>query len=111
MEELYSDLNGLDLSKERREIEFQNMQIEELEYYGEYSAVDLGAGDRPMSWDAVEADIVALLRQSSALRTEVKNCRAQAREEMKSRLLGLVEVAGRVRSRVCEYRRERERRR
>jgi hypothetical protein len=40
VEELYSDLNGLELSKERREIEFQNMQIEELEYYGEYSAVD-----------------------------------------------------------------------
>jgi molecular chaperone GrpE len=45
-----------------------------------------------MSWDAVEADVVALLRQSSALRTEAQNCRMQAREEMKSRLLGLVEV-------------------
>jgi hypothetical protein len=40
VEELYSDLNGLDLSKEKREIEFQNMQIEDLEYYGEYSAID-----------------------------------------------------------------------
>ena len=45
-----------------------------------------------MSWDAVEADIAALLRQSSALRTEVKNCRAQAREETKAMLLRLVDV-------------------
>src|ERR1019366_6207633 len=41
VEELYSDLNGLDLSKERREIEFQEMQIEELKYYDEFSAIDL----------------------------------------------------------------------
>ena len=39
-EELYCDLNGLDLSKERREIEFQQMQIEELKYYDEFSAID-----------------------------------------------------------------------
>ena len=45
-----------------------------------------------MNWDGVEGDIVALLRQSSALRTEVKDCRAHAREETKSMLLGMVEA-------------------
>src|ERR1700722_16059990 len=45
-----------------------------------------------MNLDGIEGDIVALLRQSSSLRTEVKNCREQAREETKSILLGMVEA-------------------
>jgi hypothetical protein len=41
VEDLYSDLTGLDLSKEKREIEFKQMQIEDLKHYGELSLVDL----------------------------------------------------------------------
>ena len=48
VEELYSDLTGLDLEKEQREIRFKTMQFDDLKQYDELSQVDLtpecGAG-------------------------------------------------------------------
>jgi hypothetical protein len=41
VEELYSDLAGLDPAKEQREIEFKKMQIRELKQYDDLAAVDL----------------------------------------------------------------------
>ena len=41
VEELYSDLTGLDLAKEQREIQFKEMQIDDLKHYDELSLVDL----------------------------------------------------------------------
>ena len=41
VEELYSDVTGLDLSKEQREIQYKKMQIEDLKQYDELSAIDL----------------------------------------------------------------------
>ena len=41
VEELYSDLTGLDLSNEQREIRFKDMQIVDLPNYDELSLVDL----------------------------------------------------------------------
>ena len=41
VEELYSDLTGMDLSKEQREIQYKKMQIEDLKQYDELSGVDL----------------------------------------------------------------------
>jgi hypothetical protein len=45
-----------------------------------------------MTWQAVEADIIALLRQSSALRTELKNCEERANHEKKAMLLQMAGV-------------------
>jgi hypothetical protein len=41
VEDLYSDLTGMDLLKEQREIQFQKMQIEDLKQYDELNGVDL----------------------------------------------------------------------
>jgi molecular chaperone GrpE len=45
-----------------------------------------------MSWEAVEADIIALMRQSSALRTELKTCQERAKQEKKALLLEMASV-------------------
>jgi hypothetical protein len=41
VEELYSDLSGLDLSKEQREIQFKKMEFGDLKQYDELRQVDL----------------------------------------------------------------------
>jgi molecular chaperone GrpE len=45
-----------------------------------------------MTWQETEADIVALLRQSSALQTELKDSRDKAKKEKKTMLLSLLGV-------------------
>ncbi len=45
-----------------------------------------------MTWQETEADIIALLRQSSALQTELKDCREKATQEKQKMLLHLVRV-------------------
>ena len=41
VKELYSDLTGLDLSKEQREIQFKKMEFGDLKQYDELGQVDL----------------------------------------------------------------------
>jgi len=41
VEELYSDLTGLDLSKEEREIQFKRMEFGDLKQFDELNQVDL----------------------------------------------------------------------
>ncbi len=45
-----------------------------------------------MTWQETEADIIALLRQSSALHTELKDCQEKSKEDKKAMLLHLVGV-------------------
>jgi molecular chaperone GrpE len=45
-----------------------------------------------MTWEAVEADIVALMRQSSALRTQLKDCAERSMHEKKAMLLRMATV-------------------
>ena len=45
-----------------------------------------------MTWQETEADIIALLRQASALQTQVKDCEEKATKEKKTMLLHLVGV-------------------
>src|SRR5438105_13181461 len=45
-----------------------------------------------MTWQETEADIIALLRQSSALQTELKNCQEKAANEKQQMLLHLARV-------------------
>ena len=45
-----------------------------------------------MTWQETEADIIALLRQSSALQTGLKDCREKATQEKQKMLLHLARV-------------------
>ena len=45
-----------------------------------------------MTWQETEADIIALLRRSSALQTELRDCQEKAEKDKKAMLLHLVGV-------------------